>query len=417
MSDTNHASSSVNDSERLLNDATSGAGASTAAPAASVEEAGFFQAGGCMKTVQRMIYNEVLAKVSFATMGFVGLFFFFDLADELKWIGKGPGQGYAFEHAVAYVLLLVPSHIYELLPITVLIGTIFVMAKFAQTSEFTILRTSGMGPQLALRHLLILGMAFVVLTFVIGDYVAPPSSRVGQLLRTQHLGMAYTQGVTGAWLKETQEKGHSVVNVGSISPQSEMGKVRIFEFDDSGRLNRMLRADKAVFETNANAWTLQNVSADYFNSAQSGMQALRREQLPSFRWTSAMTEEMVSVALLKPERMATLDLFRYIQHLSLNNQSSQRYEIEFWKKLFYPLSCLVMVMLALPFAYLHLRSTPITSVVFLGILIGISFFLMNNVFGHIGNLNAWPAWLAAATPGILYMLISMLAFTWLVLRH
>jgi lipopolysaccharide export system permease protein len=385
--------------------------------AASVEEAGFFQAGGCMKTVQRMIYNEVLAKVSFATMGFVGLFFFFDLADELKWIGKGPGQGYAFEHAVAYVLLLVPSHIYELLPITVLIGTIFVMAKFAQTSEFTILRTSGMGPQLALRHLLILGMAFVVLTFVIGDYVAPPSSRVGQLLRTQHLGMAYTQGVTGAWLKETQEKGHSVVNVGSISPQSEMGKVRIFEFDDSGRLNRMLRADKAVFETNANAWTLQNVSADYFNSAQSGMQALRREQLPSLRWTSAMTEEMVSVALLKPERMATLDLFRYIQHLSLNNQSSQRYEIEFWKKLFYPLSCLVMVMLALPFAYLHLRSTPITSVVFLGILIGISFFLMNNVFGHIGNLNAWPAWLAAATPGILYMLISMLAFTWLVLRH
>jgi lipopolysaccharide export system permease protein len=385
--------------------------------AASVEEAGFFQAGGCMKTVQRMIYNEVLAKVSFATMGFVGLFFFFDLADELKWIGKGPGQGYAFEHAVAYVLLLVPSHIYELLPITVLIGTIFVMAKFAQTSEFTILRTSGMGPQLALRHLLILGMAFVVLTFVIGDYVAPPSSRVGQLLRTQHLGMAYTQGVTGAWLKETQEKGHSVVNVGSISPQSEMGKVRIFEFDDSGRLNRMLRADKAVFETNAKAWTLQNVSADYFNSAQSGMQALRREQLPSLRWTSAMTEEMVSVALLKPERMATLDLFRYIQHLSLNNQSSQRYEIEFWKKLFYPLSCLVMVMLALPFAYLHLRSTPITSVVFLGILIGISFFLMNNVFGHIGNLNAWPAWLAAATPGILYMLISMLAFSWLVLRH
>ena len=83
-----------------------------------------------LKTIQRMIYTEVLAKVSFATMGFVGLFFFFDLADELKWIGKGPGQGYAFEHAAAYALLLVPSHVYELLPITVLIGTIFVMAKY-----------------------------------------------------------------------------------------------------------------------------------------------------------------------------------------------------------------------------------------------------------------------------------------------
>jgi lipopolysaccharide export system permease protein len=364
-----------------------------------------------------MIYTEVLAKVSFATLGFVGLFFFFDLADEMKWIGKGSQNGYAFEHALTYVLLMVPSHIYELLPITVLIGTIFVMSKYAQSSEFTILRTSGMGPGLALRNLLGLGLAFVVLTFVIGDYLSPPSSRAGQLLRSRHLGVSYTQGTTGAWLRETQNNGHSVVNVGSLSPRSEMGQVRIFEFDDTGRLTLMLRADKAMFDTSSNAWLLQNVSADYFNSIQTGLGPLRREQLPSLRWVTDMTEEMVSVALLKPERMATLDLFRYIRHLSLNNQSSQRYEIEFWKKIFYPLSCLVMVMLALPFAYLHLRSTPITSVVFLGILIGISFFLMNNVFGHIGNLNAWSPWLAAATPGMLYMLISLLAFGWLVLRH
>ena len=370
-----------------------------------------------MKTIQRMIYTQVLAKVSFATAGFVGLFFFFDLADELKWIGKGIGPGYSFEHALAYVFLMVPAHIYELLPITVLIGTIFVMSRFSQSSEFTILRTSGMGPKLALQNLLGLGIAFVVLTFVIGDYLAPQSSRLAQLLRTRYLGVAYTQGVTGAWLKENQDKGHSVVNVLSFNPQLEMGQVRIFAFDATGRLSTMIRAEKALFEDSGDAWLLQNVSLDHFNSAQSGMQALHREQLADLRWPSQMSQEMVSVALLKPERMATLDLFRYIQHLSLNNQSSQRYEIEFWKKIFYPLSCLVMVFLALPFAYLHLRSTPITSVVFLGILIGISFFLLNNVFGHIGNLNAWAPWLAAATPGIIYMLFSLLAFSWLVLRH
>ena len=370
-----------------------------------------------MNTIQRMISTQVVGKVSFATAGFVGLFFFFDLADELKWIGKGPGAGYSFEHALAYVLLMVPSHIYELLPITVLIGTIFVMSQFAQSSEFTIMRTSGMGPTLALKNLLSLGLAFVILTFAIGDYLSPPSSRLAQLLRTRYLGVAYTQGVTGAWLKENQGKGHSVVNVLALNPASEMQQVRIFEFDAGGRLNTMIRAEKALFEDSGDAWLLQNVSVDHFNSAQSGMQALKREQLPGLRWPSEMTQEMVSVALLKPESMATLDLFSYIQHLNSNNQSSQRYEIEFWKKIFYPLSCLVMVMLALPFAYLHLRSTPITSVVFWGILIGISFFLMNNVFGHIGNLNAWAPWLAAATPGIIYMLISLLAFSWLVLRH
>jgi hypothetical protein len=112
---------------------------------------------------------------------------------------------------------------------------------------------------------------------------------------------------------------------------------------------------------------------------------------------------MVSVALLKPERMGTIDLFNYVRHLDANGQTAQRYEIEFWKKVFYPLSCLVMVMLALPFAYLHFRSGGIAGYVFAGVMIGISFFLLNNVFGYIGNLRNWQPWLAAATPG---------CFTW-----
>ena len=115
--------------------------------------------------------------------------------------------------------------------------------------------------------------------------------------------------------------------------------------------------------------------------------------------------------------MGTLDLFRYIQHLNLNSQSSQRYEIEFWKKVFYPISCLVMMVLALPFAYLHFRTGNITSYVFFGVMIGISFFLLNNVFGYIGNIQQWAPWFAAAAPGMLYTLFSLTAFGWLVIRQ
>ena len=133
-----------------------------------------------MKTLQRLIYAEVLGAVGFVILGFLGLFFFFDLIDELQWVGKGlglqgerdPDQIYLVPHALTYVALIIPSHIYELLPIAVLIGTIYVMARMAQSSEFTILRTSGLGPVRALRLLIGLGLAFVVLTFAVGDYVS-----------------------------------------------------------------------------------------------------------------------------------------------------------------------------------------------------------------------------------------------------
>ena len=157
-----------------------------------------------MKTIRLMIYREVLQKVGFATLGFLGLFFFFDTIDELKMVGLGPQGAYSLRHAMWYVVLMVPNHLYELLPITVLIGTIFVMARLAQSSEFTILRTSGLGPLKALRTLLEIGLIFVVVAFVVGDYLTPISSRQAQLLKAKYLGQTITNGSSGAWLKENK---------------------------------------------------------------------------------------------------------------------------------------------------------------------------------------------------------------------
>ena len=157
-----------------------------------------------MKTIRRLIHAEVFAAVAFVTLGFLALFTFFDFVDQLPAVGRsGGGSGYKLPQAASYVALLVPNHLYELLPITVLIGTIFVMTRLAQSSEFTILRTSGLGPWRALHTLLYTGVAFVLLTFAIGDYLAPWADRTAQLLKARFEG-AITVGQTGAWLRERQ---------------------------------------------------------------------------------------------------------------------------------------------------------------------------------------------------------------------
>ena len=388
-----------------------------------------------MKTIRRLIYGEVLTAIALVTLGFLSLFLFFDLVDELQNLGRGNGLAgatadiYGIRHALLYVALLMPSHIYELLPISVLIGTIFVMARLAQSSEFTILRTSGLGPWRALRLLLGVGALFVALSFVVGDYIAPASDRASQLLKARYLS-TLTVGQTGAWLKEKQTYNSYVVNVKALSPDNAMQGVQIFEFDNRGRAVSTTRAPSARF-SGGDSWTLSKAERAEFDIPQgttpdvaagaargpSQNAQVRQMMLPTFEWRNSISAETVSVALLRPERMATIDLFNYVRHLDANGQTAQRYEIEFWKKVFYPLSCIVMVMLALPFAYLHFRTSGIAGYVFAGVMIGISFFMLNNVFGYIGNLRSWQPWLAAATPGLLYMAVSLGAFGWLVLRR
>ena len=366
-----------------------------------------------MKTLRRLIYGEVLAAVGFVTLGFLALFFFFDFVDELQGIGKNNGA-YQLKHAMSYVLLLVPSHLYELLPISVLIGTIFVMARLAQSSEFTILRTSGLGPTLALRNLMGLGLGFVVLTFVVGDYVSPLCDRYGQLLKSRYMGQI-TVGQTGAWLRERQDNRSYAVNVATLTPEGQPSGIRIFEFNNQGEWVALTKAKVGIISEN-NTWELEGVERDEL-SREGSSATMSRRVTQQRSWATGITSEMVSVALLKPDRMGTIDLFQYIRHLSANGQSTQRFEIEFWKKVFYPLSCLVMVVLALPFAYLHFRSGNIASHVFGGVLAGISFFLLNNVSSYVGNINSWAPWFAAAAPGLLYTLASLAAFGWLVVRQ
>ncbi|MDF1485668.1 LPS export ABC transporter permease LptG [Ramlibacter sp. H39-3-26] len=368
-----------------------------------------------MLRIQRYIYREVLTAVAFVTLGFLALFFFFDFVDELRWVRRGSPDGYQASHALLYVMLSMPSHLYELLPITVLIGTIYVMARLAQSSEYTILRTSGFGPARALRMLAGLGVAFVALTFAVGDYVAPVTDRLAQFVKARYEGRI-TLGQTGAWLRERQGGNTYSVNVRALLGAGSMQSVRIFEFDPQGYLVSITQARSGNIAPGG-GWDLAGVQRMVFHTRDGDHAHVEHLQLDTWHWPTQISREMTSAALLDPDRMRTIDLFKYIRHLDANGQSAQRYEIEFWRKVFYPLSCLVMMVLALPFAYLHFRSAGLATYVFGGVMAGISFFLLNNMFGYIGNLQHWSPWLAAASPGMIYSVLSLAAFGWLVLRR
>ena len=143
---------------------------------------------------------------------------------------------------------------------------------------------------------------------------------------------------------------------------------------------------------------------------------MQRQSLPTLRWPSTLERRRgLGGGAAAEDDVHASSCGATASHLSDQEQASQRHEIQFWKKALYPLACLVMIALALPFAYLHARAGGISLKVFGGIMLGISFVLLNNVAGHIGLLRDWTPWLVAAMPSMLfYLLLSLAAFGWLV---
>jgi lipopolysaccharide export system permease protein len=383
-----------------------------------------------MRTVRRLLYREIIGATLYVMVAFLGLFFFFDVINEIDDLSR---YGNSLLPALGVCLLLLPGHVYDLAPIAVLIGTIYALARLAQSSEFTILRTGGLGPTRALNLLGALGMAFALVTFLVGDFLAPWCETQATLMQSGGSGL--NVGTAGAWLRDTVAtpagERQYTVNIGAALSHGEVEKVRIFEFDADGTLLTRLEADSATVGLDG-TWQLTNVRRSHWPPAPapaasgaaatprpSGMLAAAlplpaNETLPTLAWHSNLGRGVLAAAVLPLRTMSTAALFTYMSHLSEHEQAAQRYEIQFWKKALYPFTCLVMLGLALPFAYLHGRSGGISYKVFGGIMLGISFVLLNSISNHLGLLRNWTPWIAATAPGAVYLVLSLAAFAWLV---
>ncbi|MBM3390101.1 MAG: LPS export ABC transporter permease LptG [Betaproteobacteria bacterium] len=364
-----------------------------------------------MRTVHRLIYREILSAVAFTTLAFLALMFFFDFVDQLGRIGR---SGYTLSAALLSTTLELPGRFYELFPITVLIGSIYALSRLAQSSEFTILRTAGLGPGRALGMLSTLGLLFALLTLLVGDVLAPAAAQKSVSLKALASG-GLSVGPAGAWIRDridepSGEHRNVSVHVSRLGAEGELQSVRIYEFDVEGRLLRRIAAHRARADEEGR-WTLSEARVDHWTS---GIGSVQVTQTPVMQWSSNLKASVVSAAVLPVGTMTILELWRYSRHLSRQDQAFALHAIAFWKKALYPMACFVMLGLALPFAYLHARGRGISWKVFGGIMMGISFMVFNSLSSHLGLLQGWSPWVAAAAPGLLYLMLSLGAFAWLV---
>lgn len=394
-----------------------------------------------MKILQRYFAVNIIQAVAFVLAAFLALVAFMDLTSILPSVGK---NDFGMQHALLYVLLLVPGNVYQVMPVAALIGTIYTMAQFASSSEFTIMRASSMSTRQAAWMLFKIGALFVVIAFVFGELITPRTAPVAERMRlTAKGGSVSAEFRSGMWTKDSVHAegvrgtitGSRFFNVRRIAPDGQLEDVRLYEFDNNMRMRSVVTAARGVYGGN-NTWRLSDVTETMFTNSRAlaapgaavpagqtiqstyGQEtaAIATRKLATYELASEITPKILSVSRSDPERMSAAELAVYTRHLAENRQETERFKVAFWKKVFDPFSIFVLMALALPFAYLHTRSGGVSLKIFIGIMIGVSFLLINSLFSHLGVLTILPAFLTAVAPSLLFLLMALGALWW-VERH
>ncbi len=342
-----------------------------------------------MGVLTRYIVMEIVKGSAIALVLLLTLYNLFTFSDQLKDLGKG---SYGLKQVLIYLTLTSPRIMYELMPSSALLGSLFVVGAMANNREVVAMRAIGLSTFWIIRTIMLAGLVLVSMAVLIGEYVAPPCERAAQVLRNT----ALNEGVVmrsqyGMWLRE----GNRFINVRKLLDDGSLADVRIYEIDDQHKLREMTHADHAQFMSD-HQWRLDGVKQSEIN-----YQKIVATTQANEPWKSSIDADLLKVAVVDSDNLSIYDLYMYINFLKQNNQKTQNYELAFWSRLINPLVTFVMLMVSAPFVIGIGRGTSTGARILIGVIIGMTFNIFDRIAGHVGLVYDMNPMLMAILPSAL----------------
>ena len=258
------------------------------------------------------------------------------------------------------------------------------------------MRASGVSLGQITGSVLKVGTIFVLLSLVIGEFVSPFTETMAQRGRAEALEQDIEQKhSSGLWMRDQS----TFVNVAEVMPDLRLLRIKIFEFDrkNHDRLVSLTYARSGYYDQDH--WQLNGVSKTMID--EKGRADIL--DVDQSTWATEVTPGMMSIFLVQPGQLPLLQLKKYIEHLKLNAQDTRAYELAYWGKVVLPLSTAVMLILAVPFVFGNARAGGLGRNLFLGIMLGSGFFVLNKALGYIVLVYGVYPFVGATLPTLMFL--------------
>ncbi len=348
-----------------------------------------------MNVLDRYIAVEVLKGSLAAALILVTLVNFFTLTDELRAIGKG---SYSLMHVFQYLLLTTPGTFYKLIPSSALIGAMFTLGAMSNHRELVAMRAAGVSVGQIIGSVMIAGAVLITIAVAVGEGVAPQLEERAKVLKaTAQYDRVAAWSRYGFWILD----GNNFINIRRIHRQDNIGDISIYTVDEARQQMKVMRhAKQAIFQDDH--WNLEKVDTTTFTA-----EKVIADQQSSEEWRSIVDPELLKVAVVKPGNLSIIGLVKYIGYLKDNGQKSQQFELALWGRIINPLVTLIMLLVAIPFVMNVRRTVSIGQRIITGVIIGLTFILVDKIFGHVGLVYDLPSIVAAGLPAMLFLIAAL----------
>jgi len=348
--------------------------------------------------IDRYIMTQFVTGIIPALFLLLALFSFMTLAEELEDVGKG---SFTLADALWVVFLTSPKRIVELLPVTALLGGLIGLGAMANHRELIAIRTVGISKQRIGQTVALLAVFLGIFITALQFFVVPGFEREAATLRAQaSKNTAIESGNSKAiW---TRNDGH-FIHVNKSRQERTLSGIEIYTTDQQGRLTQLIQAKSALYIKQQN-WLLIDVLQSRFEDGQVFETA--RENM---QWEALLSVEQAAALILPLEALAPNDLLKTITNMKQNQLDTHQYEIVLWQQISLLPSLLAMALMSLPLLLGSVRTVSASQRALTGGLIGIGFYLLQQLSGHLAGILGLNPSLLILTPPFVLLAIAITA--------
>jgi LPS export ABC transporter permease LptG/LPS export ABC transporter permease LptF len=357
------------------------------------------------RILDQYVVLEFLNMFALVLMGFVLLMLVFTVFDRLGDILR---NHVPLTTVGDYLINLAPLMLYQLAPLAVLIAVLVTFGVLNRNSEIIAMKATGISLYRLVVPVVSIAAILSVSLFLFDEFYLPQANKRQDALLNVVKGKP-PQTVNHPeqnWIFGDPWKGEPgrIFYYRFFDPdRNEFADISVFEFDPATfALTRRIFAAKAVWNSESNSWHFQN---GWENDIQG-------DHTSNFRQFNDTTFSEIhedpgyfNKESLQAQEMNFGQLDRYIGDLQQSGFDTMKLRVALWHKLAYPLVAVVMAVLAIPFALSMGRRGSLTGIA-VAIGVALAYFVVESLFGALGNVNYLPAALAAWASDMLFALVG-----------
>lgn len=361
-----------------------------------------------MRLLDRYLFRELLTPLAYCLGGIVLLGNCFTLFGELE---KLQERKLHLLDVLEYSVAITPAFLVMVLPITLLLALLYALTNHSRANELTAMRAAGISLGRICAPYFVIGIVLSVALFFLNEWVVPHSSVWAEQIKSRHVQQAGDIDAKNEFhnFGFTNARGHRTWFVGEYRlATAEMIKPQVKWKTADGSLE-LLRADRA--EHINGVWTFYNATEySQANDTAPLVPSLLTNVLamPDFDETPRQIRSEIKISSyqgLKKNRSSDIpltDIFAYLRlHPHLPAADSGWLFTKFHGRLAAPWTCLVVVLIAIPFGAATGRRNLFFGVAG-SIFICFAFFVIQQVSLQLGSDGYLPAWLAAWLPNLIF---------------